>query len=424
MKRIVLLILLTGGMLTASRLYSAFEDTGVTARAKAMGDALFADFDGVNSMNNNPATIAMTRSIQTYAAWDTPYAGLNDETGINTINFSVVVPFWNRFTIPPDPFFSKRAALGVSIHRLSVGGPDVDSTSVEFYHEGIYSLIYAKDLNDVISKGARMSAGVKMSLYDIGVGNSLDVQNNENFTRLGNISFGLDLGLTYDFSESIRLGIAYKNLLAPNVSIMPDGQDILPTELRIGGNWDIGDIFYVLKKSKLGVGMISYGRDANDNRQSDSSWNVGFEFKQLTAEDLIKGSPFKGEMLAVRLGAVYEAKKVGDELDLGFTKMKGIFNITGGLGFNYVFNQSHQVNVDYSVEFGLNMGAVRHVVGLTYRFLFPNSAFAYREEARKELEFEELIKQRAESQNTNSAPDQKTTNQADDKSQTRSRQAK
>ena len=373
--------------------YAAFEDTGTTARGRAMGNAIFADFDAVNSMSYNPATISMARSIQSYFAWDTPYWGLNDETGINTVNFNLVVPFWNRFTIPPDPFVTKRAALGISVHRLAVGGTDVDGSSVEFYHEGIYSLTYAKDLNDAL-KGAKLSAGVKASLYDIGVGKTIDVQNNDNFSgKLGNMSFGLDVGMTYDFSEAIHLGLVYKNLVQPNISIMPDGKDYLPAELRFGGNVDFGDLFF-LKKSKVGFGIVTYGRDPSDNRQSDMEWDLGYEFRQLTAEELIKGSAFKGEMLAVRVGGSYMAKKVGDEMNLGIVKLKGVVNLTAGLGFTYVFNLAHQVNVDYTFEYGINMGAIQHSVALTYRYLLPNSAFAYRDETRKELEFEELIKQR------------------------------
>ena len=101
-------------------------------------------------------------------------------------------------------------------------------------------------------------------------------------------------------------------------------------------------------------------------------------------------------MLAVRFGTVYQAQKVGDELDLYFAKLKGVFIVDLGLGGSFLINQNHQIDVDYSLEWGVNMGAFRHIAGLSYKYLFPNSAFAYREDTRKELEFEELLKQRAQ----------------------------
>ncbi len=390
LKRYLIIILF---ILSISSAYCAYEDGERNARSRAMGDAIFADFDGVNTMNYNPATIALVRSIQTYGAWDTPYTGLNDDTGINTIHFDLVVPFWNSFTIGPDPFLTKRAALGISVKRLSVSGIDSDGANVEFYHEAEYSLIYAKDLNDALSKGAKISVGVKFNLFDIGIGNTVDVQNNENIVQLSRLSFGMDAGLTYDFSETIHIGLAYNNLVQPNISIMPDGTDVLPSELRLGANWDIGD-FLFFKKAKLGFGIISYGRDPNDNRQADMSWNLGYEFRQLTASEIIKGSTFKGEMLAFRFGMIYLQKKTGDDIDLYIVKLTGDLVMTGGLGFTYEFNEAHQVSVDYCIDYGLNNGALRQTVGLSYRYLFPNSAFAYKEEERKELEFEELMQKR------------------------------
>lgn len=377
-------------MLTAYA-FGAFENVGVTARGKSLANAIFADFDGVTTMNYNPANLAQLRSIQTYLSWDTPYTSFNDESSINTFNVNFAIPFWNSFTIPPDGFFTKRAAMGLSFYRLGVGGTDTDGSETEFYHEGVYSFYYAKDLNDVLSKGAKISAGIKFSVYDIGVGQTLDVQNNPDFTKTGNISFGLDVGVTYDFSETIHIGLAYLNLIAPNISIMPDGKDTLPSELHFGLNWEIGDLLWILKKSKLGFGIVSYGRDATDNRQADMAWNLGYEFKQLTAGDLFKDSPFKGEMLAFRFGASYQAKKIGDTLNLLIVQLQGSFDLTAGIGITYAFGGQHQVTLDYCFEYSVNMSALQHMVALSYNFLLPNSSFVYREEAAKQQQMNDLI---------------------------------
>jgi len=395
MKKVIIILFFVAGFM-----YGAYEDPLISTRGKGMGNAIFADFDSVNSMNYNPACIGYAKNIETYFAWDTPYLGLNDDSMINTINFNFVIPFWNKFTIGPDPYVTKDAALGIAVKRLSVVGMDIDDTSKEFYHEGLYSLIYAKNLNSLF-QGARLAAGVRFNLYDIGVGNVIDVENNPAFGgKLNTLSFGLDLGATYYFSDNIVLGFAYKNLIAPNVSILPEGNDVLPSEISLGGNIFLGDLFKFFKKSNLGFGAVIFGRDATDNRQSDMSWRIGYEFKQLTASQLFKDSKYKDEMLAIRLGFNYEAKKVGDEFDLGIAKLKGIMNFSVGLGFNYVMSYSHLIGIDYAFEYGINMGSFRHNVSLTYKYLLPESAFAYKEELKKEKEFEELIQRKAE-ENTN-----------------------
>jgi hypothetical protein len=337
-----------------------------------MGNAIFGDFSGVHSMNYNPATISMERSIQFYGAWDTPYAALNDGSSINTINAMFVIPFWNKFSLRFDPFFTKRGALGISVQRQSVVWE-----GAEIYHEGIYSFIYAKDLNDVILRGARISAGVRLSLYDLGVGEIGDVTANPNFTQLGRISFGLDVGLTYDFSEGIRLGLSYKNLISPNISIMPDGEDRLPSEFRLGANWNMGNLLF-FKDFKLGGGIVSYGRDAEDNRQADMAYHLGLEFKQIFVESI------NTDILSIRMGAVYQPLRNAAD----------IINVSGGLGFAYIFGRVHKVSIDYGFEYGINMGAMKHSAGLTYEILLPRSAFEYRQERRMELEYEELLEQR------------------------------
>jgi hypothetical protein len=391
--------LISTGILLLMAVYGfgAFEDVGVTARGKSLGNAIFADFDGVTTMNYNPANLAQLRSIQTYISWFTPYTTFNDGSSMNTFNVNFAIPFWNSFTIQPDNIFTKRAALGFSFYRMGVGGVDSDGSEVEFYHEGVYSFYYAKDLNDVLSKGAKISAGFKFSVYDIGVGNTLDVQNNPEFTRQGNFSVGLDLGVTYDFSETIHIGLAYLNVISPNISIMPDGKDTLPSELHFGVNWEIGDLLWVLKKSKLGFGIVSISRDSTDNRQAEMDWNLGYEFKQLTAGDLFKDSVFKGEMLAFRFGASYKANKIGQSVDLGIVQLQGSFDLSGGIGFTYAFGGQHQIVLDYCFEYSVNMGALQHLVALSYNFLLPSSSFVYREEAAKQEQMNTLI-------NNNPAP--------------------
>jgi len=102
--------------------------------------------------------------------------------------------------------------------------------------------------------------------------------------------------------------------------------------------------------------------------------------------------------------------------------LTGVLNFTFGLGFTYVFNYSHQVTLDSSLQWGVNMGKLEPSVSLNYQYLLPNSAFAYREEEIKarqleeevqkrqeELRIEELKKQKQTNTQTNAAPVPPTT---------------
>ncbi|OHD55932.1 MAG: hypothetical protein A2Y33_10735 [Spirochaetes bacterium GWF1_51_8] len=364
-------------VLMGTNLYAAFENLGYTAKSMSLGNAIFGDFDGVNSVNYNPASIALVKSIQIYGGWNTPYAQFNDGSMINTIDVNYVMPFFNGFSLSFDPFITKRAAIGIGVHRMSVVFGDM-----EIYHEGVYSFTYAKDLNDVISRGAKISIGFRLNIFDIAVGSFADVNLNPSLGgMMSRVSFGLDLGLTYDFSETIRLGLSYKNLIAPNISILPDGVDTLPSEFSLGANWNIGNILF-MKNAMIGIGLITYGKDASDNRTANTSYNLGFEFKQLSAHEIFESKPFKGEILSVRMGAIFQQMKLSES----------VIKVTGGIGFMYVFGKAHQVNVDYAFEYGINNGSMKHVAGLTYQYLLPNSAFVYEKGMEADQELDELSK--------------------------------
>ncbi len=375
MKRLIIIFSI---LILGLQAYGAYESIGGTARSKAFGEALFGDMDGVNSVGYNPATISLLRDIQVYGAWDTPYTGFNDGSGINAINVDIVMPFWN--SISAEPYVTRRAAIGLSIHRNSLSLVSGDS-STEIYHEGIYSFTYAKDLNDVISRGAKISAGVRFNIFDIGYSSGADIAVNPllSSANLQKLGFGLDVGVTYDFSESIRLGLSMKNLISPNLAVLEGSTNKLISEMRFGANWDIGKLLF-MKSAKLGFGIVSYGREGNDNRAADMSYNLGYEFGILSAQDL-KTKPFKGEIFTFRLGAIYQSKKTQAD----------VINLTGGLGFMYILGQKHKFNLDYAIEYGINSAIMQHTAGLTYSLMLPNSAFVY-----DQKEYNQAVKQEIE----------------------------
>lgn len=377
MKRII--TVLSAGLLSvtlaATQIHAAFEDLGWTARSRSLGGAMFAEFSGVDSMNYNPATIALAREIEVYGAWDNPAAGLDDGSSIHTVNFAAVVPFFDSLHLGFDPFVTKRAALGFTVKRWGLYDPSLGG---EIYHEGIYSMIYAKDLNDTISRGAKISAGLRFTIYELGIGSDLsDVENNPDLTGsdLSKISFGLDVGITYDFSETIRIGVAYKNLIAPTTSFLTNTEK-MATEFRLGANWAIGDLFF-MKDFNVGGGIVTYGRDADDNRKAEQSINLGLEFEVVEVESI------DDELFAIRLGAVYENDKTGES----------VFEIAAGTGFRWVFGEDHELNVDYAFEYGINSALMQHTAGMSYSYHLANSKFVYEKDDDEDIDFDALLEE-------------------------------
>lgn len=388
MKRFVSLLIV---LCLFSYSYGAFEflDRGTSVRSKGMGNAMFGIFDGVNGMEYNPALIANTKNIETRINFGLPI-GYLDENGMNMFSVFGVVPFCNRGYAGLDylagiiaggnvPYFFREGAIGFSFSRFNV---------LDLYYEQVISFTYAKNLDDFISKGARISGGMKLNLYNLGLVPNPDTQVNPYLgDRLGTWGFGLDVGLTYDFSYTIRLGFTVQNLIKPNTAIIEGNSSTLPRKIKFGANWLVGSFFGVFEDVMFGAGITQTEREPGDNRELDLTYHLGLE------------SWFFNKIIGIRGG--YE---------FGLNEFN---SITFGLSFGYVFVDEHEVNVDYVVSLMPNMfasfGDLSHNFALVYRYRLPRSAFAYTEEKIKELQFiEELEKKKKEIKELNIAPLQST----------------
>ncbi|MFN4245108.1 MAG: conjugal transfer protein TraF [Brevinematia bacterium] len=375
MKRAIVLIILL--VVVVYDGFSAFEylDRGTSVRSKGMGNAMFGIFDGVNGLEYNPALIANTKNIESRINFGLPISYVDDGS-LNMFSIFGVIPFCNRGYAGVDylagviaggnvPYFFREGAIGFSYSRFNV---------IDLYYEQAISLAYAKNLDDYISKGARISAGVKFNLYNLGLVPSPDTEVNPFLgDRLSTWGFGLDVGVTYDFSYTIRLGFAVQNLIKPNTSIIEGNESTLPRKIKFGANWVVGSFFGVFEDLMVGVGVTQTEREPGDNRELDLTYHLGVE------------TWFFDKIIGLRSG--YE---------FGLNEFS---SISVGLTFAYIFMDEHEVNIDYSVSIMPNilasLGDLSHNFSLVYRFRLPRSAFAYTEEKIRELQFmEELEKKK------------------------------
>ncbi|MEN2998504.1 MAG: conjugal transfer protein TraF [Brevinematia bacterium] len=354
----------------------AFEylDRGTSVRAKGFGNAMFGIFDGVNGLEYNPALMANTKSIEARVNFGLPISYV-DDGGMSMFSIYGVIPFCNRGYAGVDylagmiaggevPYFFREGSIGFSYSRFDV---------MNLYYEQVVSLAYAKNLDDFISKGARMSAGVKLNLYNLGLVPNPDTQVNPFLgDRLSAWGFGVDVGVTYDFSYTIRLGFAIQNLIKPNTAIIEGNESTLPRKIKAGANWIVGSFFGVFEDVMVGAGITQTEREPGDNRELDLTYHLGAE------------TWFLDKIIGFRAG--YE---------FGLNEF---MNVSIGLTFAYVFADEHEVNIDYSM--GLmpsilaSFGDLSHSFSLVYRFRLPRSAFAYTEEKIKELQFMEELEKR------------------------------
>lgn len=376
MGRFRAILIVLGIMAFGSYTEAAFEylDRGTSVRARGFGNAMFGVFDGVNGMEYNPALMANTKSIEARVNFGLPIAYLDDGS-MSMFSFYGVIPFCNRGYAGIDylagvimggevPYFFREGSIGFSYSRFDV---------MNLYYEQVISLAYAKNLDDFISKGARISAGVKINLYNLGLIPNPDTQVNPFLgDRLSAWGFGLDVGFTYDFSYTIRLGFAIQNLIKPNAAIIEGNEATLPRKIKAGANWLVGSFFGVFEDVMVGAGITQTEREPGDNRELDLTYHLGAE------------TWFLDRIIGFRVG--YE---------FGLNEF---MNVSMGLSLAYVFADEHEVNMDYSVGlmpgmFG-SFGDLSHSFSLTYRFRLPRSAFAYTEEKIKELQFIEELEKR------------------------------
>ena len=184
----VLLVLLLGALAAGevqAQAAGAFSRMGFGARGVAMGNALVADGFGDTSPYYNPALAPFTsrQHVEASAAF---------------MSFDRELQFL-QFATPLRP----RAGIAAGLIHAGVTG--IDGRDFSGYHTQDYSTDeFAFFLAFGTRIGERATIGIGLQLFRTDYFEDLSTVN----------SIGIDLGLTFQVSEALRLGVAADDLLA------------------------------------------------------------------------------------------------------------------------------------------------------------------------------------------------------------------
>ena len=115
------------------------------------------------------------------------------------------------------------------------------ATAVRLRQSGIDDIVLierADDVGGVWRDNAYPGAAVdvKSDLYSLSFAKTADWGTLPDNPADSVFTVGLDLGVIYNFSETIRLAMVFENLLKPNYSVFSDGEDYAPTNFKLGAS--------------------------------------------------------------------------------------------------------------------------------------------------------------------------------------------
>lgn len=341
-----------------------FEDIGRDARARGMANAMVGIFGNVNSVQYNPAGTARADSLELNLQWGKPLTmgELNDGSSFDAINGTFLMPFTNDInlswlirwifmglTLGNEEFMFKDGAMALAFDMRDNG---------QRVRETMITLNYAKVLDDVIFKGAKLAAGFNIDFYSLSFTKNPDWGSLPGNPKDSVFAVGIDLGVIYNFSETIRVAAVFENLLKPNFSVFEGGEDYSPTNIKLGGSIFFPKLVF-FENLTLSFQYVNYGKyDDADNTAAKSSYHLGFE------------SWWFDQIFAFRSG-----------LQLGSDSMNEL-----SLGISAVLPLGqHLVSCDYAFTLPFGVEGTRHLLALTWRWDLPKYSFEYDKEKAAEM---------------------------------------
>lgn len=347
-----------------------FEEFRQSVRGKALANALGASFETADALYYNPASIAHASSVEFFTGYAKPAGGFtafDDGSSLSQFDLGLVFPFSNPINLYQagwkKDFITTNAALGLTFGQQRYDSGD-GAAMLTQRHVGI---TYAKNLDNVIFQGARISMGITGNIYMLNFG-GIDVMNNAAFTATSKTSFSPDLGVLYNFSDYILVSLVLQNLFPARISPLANGETITRTT-RLGVGWQLGDLGQVpFLQSVLVVGewrmhsAPDQGQNANSNLAGINTYHAGWESWYRIP---------KYVDIAGRIGfAVGEQSYSEANLGLGFSRY---FDAKKRYRFDLNFTWSWS-------SFASSLGSDhRYYVAGVFRYYFPDSAFPGRE---------------------------------------------
>ncbi len=216
MKRIALLIVLSGAVVAHAQEAGVFARMGLDARALALGQALVADVEGAAAYYN-PALAVFTN--QPALALSTALMALDRE--LQSAQLATRMP--------------PRAGIAVVLRHAGVR--NIDGRDASGYHTQTYS---TDEYTLLVAFGTQVSDRLTLGL-------GLQFFRADLFEGLRPVqSIGLDVGVLYRVSETLHLGLAVDDLLARYTWNSADlygpqqgstTSDRFPVRVRLGASW-------------------------------------------------------------------------------------------------------------------------------------------------------------------------------------------
>ncbi len=342
------------GILGLNLSAASFEDIG-SVRAIGMGDAFESISAGIDSVHYNPAGTAYLDSLQVLTEFGKPAVFFDDEASFNSMHFGVSCPFSKQPYLVWLNYLFKGLTIGNEDKVVRDGSFSFifhDFFVYEFMHEYLFTINIGKSLNNLF-EGANMAVGVNFNIFNHGFVMTKDLEQHPDYInkKLSNSStgFGVDVGMTYDFSKFIRLSFVMANLIEPNISFLKGESEYVNQQIRAGLGWQLGDIWY-LQDLLASIGMAQISRDSEDIRKSETVYKAGVEMWQWK-------------------------RRIG--FRMGFKTYLNVFS-TGVSYKQKIKNLPHHILFHYAFNYPFKSKNIKNYFSLNYQFDFPNHFFDYR----------------------------------------------
>jgi hypothetical protein len=288
----ILLVLVLG----ASAAWAAFENTMVSPRARAMGDAGIAVPDAPFAAYLNPSLLAQAeRSGTVGLSYVQPFG----------LSFNRLYYLGGQFRLP-----GRAGSIGVGYRQFGVEFEDVD-----LQKEATFTVSHGLDLyRDIHSS---VSVGYGFNLYRLEFGETVS-----GIDPGDDMSLGVDLGLNATIHDRTRIAFLVHNLNAPKIGV---DEEELPRRLH-------GAVAY-----QPYAGVITT-LELESVHGEKVQWHGGLELELVENFDLRAGIITEPNKLTAGFG--YEFK--GFALNYGFSTGGGILDSTHQFGITAAWGGEDQ----------------------------------------------------------------------------------
>lgn len=362
-KKLIAVLLFVGSW---SYSHAWFEEFRQSVRGKAMANALGTSFENIDALYYNPASIAHASTLEVFTGFAKPAGGFtafDDGSSINQFDMGFVFPFSNPINLTragwKNDFITTNAAFGFTFGQQRYDSGDATALIAQ-RHIGIS---YAKNLDNVLFQGARISMGLTGNIYMLNFA-GIDVTNNAAFAQTDKVSFSPDVGVLYNFSDFILISLVLQNLFPAQISPLKNGETLTPVT-KLGVGWQLGDIGEIPFLQKILVvgewrmhSAPDQGENANTNLAGIDTYHLGWEswYKIPKYVDI-----------AGRIGFAVGQQSYS-EANLGF-----------GLSRYFDDKKTYRFDLNFTwswSSFASSLGSDhRYYFAGVFRYYFPESAF-------------------------------------------------